>query len=94
MKELMTNGPIEVAFTVYQDFMAYHGGVYSHKTGQMMGGHAVKLIGWGVTSEGTKYWTIANSWGEDWGEEGTFRILRGKNECGVESQCWTGDAAL
>jgi len=26
--EIMTNGPIEVSFTVYADFEAYTGGVY------------------------------------------------------------------
>ncbi|CAH1392704.1 unnamed protein product [Nezara viridula] len=27
---------------------------------------------------------IANSWGEEWGEEGFFRIRRGSNECDIE----------
>jgi len=30
------------------------------------------------------YWLIANSWNEDWGDQGTFKILRGVNECGIE----------
>lgn len=28
--------------------MAYKGGVYSHQTGSFLGGHAVKIIGYGV----------------------------------------------
>lgn len=29
--------------------------------------------------------TAANSWGPAWGERGHFRILRGTNECDIES---------
>lgn len=82
-KEIMTNGPVEVAFTVYDDFETYQGGVYTHVAGKSLGGHAVKMIGWGVDN-GTPYWLCANSWNEDWGEKGFFRILRGVDECGIE----------
>lgn len=27
-KEIMTNGPVEAAYTVYEDFYQYKGGVY------------------------------------------------------------------
>jgi len=88
--DLMTHGPGEVSFTVYADFEAYTGGVYQHKSGSQLGGHAVKFIGWGVDG-GTPYWWVANSWNEDWGEKGFFRIIRGKDECGIESGYVTGD---
>ena len=90
-KEIMTNGPIEVAFQVYQDFMSYTSGVYQHTSGQLLGGHAVKMLGWGEDN-GTPYWIIANSWGESWGQEGFFWILRGQDECGIESNGVAGDA--
>ena len=83
--ELMTNGPIEVAFTVYEDFMTYKSGIYQHVEGKALGGHAVKLVGWGV-EDGIEYWKIANSWNETWGEDGYFRIIAGKDECGIESR--------
>jgi len=82
--ELIKGGPFEVAFTVYQDFETYKGGVYQHVSGPALGGHAVKLVGWGVDN-GTPYWIVANSWNADWGEGGFFRILRGKDECGIET---------
>ncbi|VDM81196.1 unnamed protein product [Strongylus vulgaris] len=47
-KEIMTHGPVEVAFEVYEDFLNYAGGVYVHTAGRLGGGHAVKMIGWGV----------------------------------------------
>jgi cathepsin B len=91
--ELYNNGPIEVAFSVYRDFLSYTSGVYQHKTGGLLGGHAVKAIGWGV-SNGTPYWIIANSWGASWGMQGFFWIKRGSNECGIESNVITGTPAL
>ena len=35
------------------------GGIYHHTTGNMLGGHAVRIVGWGVDS-GTKYWKAAD----------------------------------
>jgi len=87
--ELSTNGPFEVAFEVYEDFMSYSSGIYHHTTGGFEGGHAVKLIGYGE-EDGEKFWICANSWDTDWGEDGFFRILRGNDECGIESEAWGG----
>ncbi|KAI1715734.1 papain family cysteine protease domain-containing protein [Ditylenchus destructor] len=57
----------------------------AHTGGEYYGFHAVKLIGWGEDN-GVPYWTLANSWNTDWGENGFFRIVRGKDECGIESK--------
>lgn len=89
-REIMEKGPISVAFTVYEDFEAYSSGVYQHESGRNLGGHAVKMIGWGVDN-GTPYWTIVNSWNDSWGEKGLFRIIRGQNECGIENDGVAGD---
>jgi len=83
-KEIMHHGPVEAAFTVYQDFLTYKSGVYKHTSGPELGGHAIKIFGWGV-EKGVKYWLVANSWNEDWGDAGTFKIVRGKDHCGIES---------
>ena len=80
---IMTGGPLAVAFTVYADFPTYKSGVYTHKSGSALGGHAVEMIGWGVDA-GVAYWTVKNSWNEQWGDGGTFKIARGTNECGIE----------
>ena len=82
--ELMKNGPVEAAFTVYADFPNYKSGVYQHVSGTALGGHAIRILGWGV-EKGTPYWLVANSWNYDWGDNGTFKILRGQDHCGIES---------
>jgi cathepsin B len=90
MQAIMTGGPVETAFLVHEDFENYVSGIYHHVTGEMAGGHAVKIVGWGV-EDGTKYWKVANSWNPYWGENGYFRIKKGNNEGGIEDQVTFSD---
>lgn len=83
MTEIYTNGPVEGSFTVYADFVTYKSGVYQHVTGDELGGHAIKILGWGAEN-GVNYWLVANSWNEGWGNKGFFKIARGTDECGIE----------
>lgn len=85
--EIMTYGTLTAAFTVYTDFPTYKSGVYRHTTGDEEGGHAIKVIGWGVEN-GEDYWLCVNSWNETWGDEGTFKILMG--DCGINNQMHGG----
>ena len=87
--ELMETGPLEAVFDVYEDFLTYKSGIYQHVSGERLGGHAAKLVGWGVEN-GVEYWKLANSWNENWGENGYFRIVLGKDECHVEDMCLGG----
>lgn len=64
-------------------------GIYTKIEGQFEGDHAIRLIGWGVEN-GTKYWLAVNSWNEDWGDKGLFKIRRGVNECNIESEVTGG----
>lgn len=84
--EIFTNGPVEAAFTVYEDFFSYSSGVYHHVSGGVAGGHAIKLLGFGEEN-GTKYWLAANSWGTGWGMQGFFKIQQG--DCGIEDQVFS-----
>ena len=93
MHEIVENGPVEAAFDVYEDFPLYKSGIYSHKHGDILGGHAIRLIGYGV-EDGVKYWLAVNSWNDNWGDKGLFKILRGKNECGIEGDVVAGIAKL
>jgi cathepsin B len=74
-EDIFNHGPVETGFLVYQDFMSYKGGIYKKTSNTLLGGHAVKIVGWGTDKKSnTEYWVVANSWGPNWGEKGHFRI--------------------
>jgi len=81
MKEwISTQGPLVACYTVYDDFYAYRGGIYSHVTGNVVGGHCVCCVGY---NDAEGYWICKNSWGVGFGERGYFRIAYG--QCGLDS---------
>jgi len=88
-QDMMQYGSATAAFTVYGDFPTYKSGVYRHVSGSQLGGHAIKFLGWG-TESGDDYWLVANSWNNEWGDKGTFKILRGSDECGIEGMVTAG----
>lgn len=96
MEEIMKNGPIVVSFAPTMEFMYYSKGVFhsvdanrwienneSKPTWQKVD-HSVLCYGWGENEDG-KFWLIQNSWGEEWGENGNFRMRRGTDESNIES---------
>jgi cathepsin B len=89
MTDLVAHGPVEAAFTVYEDFVHYKSGVYKHTSGGVLGGHAVAIIGYG-TLNNQAYWLVQNSWTTTWGAGGYFMIARGIDECGIESEVVAG----
>lgn len=88
---LLSAGPIMTQFNVFQDLLSYKSGIYSYTTGDFVGIHSVKIIGWGTSPEGENYWIAANSWGTDWGMDGYFYIAFG--QCDFEVGAISGDYA-
>ncbi|KAK2961002.1 putative Cathepsin B [Blattamonas nauphoetae] len=86
---LMESGPLYARYNVYEDFLNYKSGIYVHTTGVKVGSHAVLLLGWG-TENGVDYWLLQNSYSDEWGEQGYFRVRRGTNECGIEDGFYGG----
>jgi C1A family cysteine protease len=81
-RTLIENGPVVVGMKIYTDFPFYDGGIYSPTTSNILGHHAVTIVGFGK-DDGQDYWIVKNSWGEDWGEEGYFKIFSG--QCLIDS---------
>jgi len=84
-KALTRNGPITIGIDAgpMQD---YKKGIDSprackHTTKDDLD-HAVLMVGYGMQNQ-QAYWKIKNSWAEDWGEEGYYRIVYGENKCGI-----------
>ena len=68
---LVQYGPIPVGMSVYSDFQSYSSGVYTRVSGGYLGGHAVVVVGY---DDAAGCFIVKNSWGENWGEAGFFRI--------------------
>ncbi|KAB5561363.1 hypothetical protein DKX38_006320 [Salix brachista] len=91
---LVKNGPLAVAINAV--FMqTYIGGVSCPYICSRRLDHGVLLVGYGsagyapVRMKEKPYWIIKNSWGEKWGENGFYKICRGRNVCGVDSMVST-----
>jgi len=82
-EEILTNGPIQGAFTVFNSFITFFRqnptGIYRNDPDHVAGGHAVKIVGWGTDEEsGDQYWKVENSWGNEWGDGGFFKMFMAK----------------
>merc|ERR1712159_395912 len=96
------NGPLSIGIdaTVMQ---SYTGGISCPSFSTCPGwelDHGVLITGWGTDANGTDYWMVKNSWNTDWGEEGYYRICRGKTSdkgierCGLNSACVAAHASF
>ena len=68
---VLTVGPISVAIDAEEDFQFYSEGIFTSDTcSETSLDHAVTVVGYGKTSNGTSFYIIKNSWNTDWGVDG------------------------
>ena len=75
MVTLLQNGPVTIAVdsTYWRN---YKRGIFEEADPSSYTlNHAVLIVGYGEEN-GIPYWTVRNSWGDQWGEEGYIRIKR------------------
>ncbi|KAI0516036.1 hypothetical protein KFK09_008708 [Dendrobium nobile] len=91
---LVSHGPLAVAINAV--FMqTYIHGVSCPYICSKSQDHGVLLVGYGsagyapIRFKEKPYWIIKNSWGENWGDHGYYKICKGHNICGVESMVST-----
>ena len=92
MREIFENGPVMTGMSIYEDLFSYVDGVYEYVSGELMGGHAVKLIGWGTEEDIGFFWIAQNQWAEDWGMDGFFQIK--EHQVGIDSLALACDPDL
>lgn len=97
MREIYARGPIACSFVTTPEFVQN----YANNPGVLRNGvfrdatkyndsdidHIMEVTGWGETPDGTKYWTVRNSWGTYWGVAGWFKLERGTNSLLSEEYC-------
>jgi cathepsin X len=79
--EIAARGPVAAGIdaTVLE---TYTGGIIT-ATQPANINHIVSIVGYG-TENGVDFWIVRNSWGQYWGENGWFRIVRGQDALGIE----------
>jgi cathepsin X len=81
MNEIYRNGPIACGVNA-SPLDNYDGGIIDLPNESQEINHVISIVGY--TND---YWIARNSWGEYWGENGFFRIKKGENQLGIETDC-------
>lgn len=91
MYEIYKYGPVSTGLLVFPDFMTTFDGksIYTGPPAgqESIGGHAILISGFGQETQNgqiIKYWLCKNSWGDQWGDGGYFKIQRNIAACQLE----------
>jgi len=89
---LLSVGPLSIGINANVDeLLFYDTGILNtaacEKVSDEDVDHQVNLVGYGTDpASGLDYYTIRNSWSTYWGDQGYFKVVRGKRDCAVSTQ--------
>uniref|UniRef100_A0A0E0DJL6 Peptidase C1A papain C-terminal domain-containing protein n=1 Tax=Oryza meridionalis TaxID=40149 RepID=A0A0E0DJL6_9ORYZ len=89
LMEAVARQPVAVSMSVSaQPFMAYQAGTIFDDPCSDTTSHAMLVVGYGATTNRSKYWIIKNSYGPRWGDNDYLLVMRGVNSnagglCGI-----------
>ena len=71
--------------------LAASGGIFRQRKELPTINHIVSVVGWGV-EDGVEFWSVRNSWGEPYGEQGIFRCTLSRRflkypHCDCNARC-------
>ena len=85
LMKALSQQPVSVGIDADYYFQLYNDGIYDKWSCGTQLNHGVLAVGYGSDS-GKDFYTIKNSWGDSWGEEGYIRFARksaGVGMCGI-----------
>jgi C1A family cysteine protease len=97
LMEAVARHPVAIGINANKVFQLYASGIiraadcgpapHTQESEIMSINHAVIVVGWGeahVNGKPMKYWVLKNSFGENWGEKGYFKLERGVHTLDAE----------
>ncbi|XP_074557118.1 zingipain-1-like [Curcuma longa] len=85
LQKEVANQPVSVIIDA-SEIQFYDSGIFSSEFCGIVLNHGATIVGYG-TANGTDYWIVKNSWGENWGESGYIRmkrnVARASGTCGI-----------
>jgi C1A family cysteine protease len=84
MSFVSSTGPPSICVDA-SSWSSYTGGIVMASQCGTSLDHCVQLVGYD-SDYYTPYWTVRNSWGTDWGENGFIRLQYGQDTCGVATE--------
>jgi len=87
LMQALLEGPVAISVSA-EDWAMYRSGIFDGCPRDSIIDHAVLLLGYGKDAS-YNYWTVQNSWGNSWGEDGRIRLLRHNSAAEDDDFCGT-----